>query len=114
MQTLLGSDCSENETLQPAPWASELSPIMGLASESEATAGQMALVLTSHQVIQVRSLSKSLSEWRQVVQEETCAEASHDACVQALFPSKSLLGSRAGGLWLGFWAQPGAPLLRLP
>ena len=30
MQTLLGSECDDNETLQPAPWASKIAMPLGL------------------------------------------------------------------------------------
>lgn len=70
VHSLLGAECSENETLQPAPWASKISTPLGLAAESEATAGQTAMLLTAHQVIQVS-------------EEEGCAESSRDSCLKA-------------------------------
>jgi len=70
VQTLLGSECDDNETLQPAPWASKIAMPLGIAAESEGTAGQTALLLTQHQVIQV-------------THEDSCAESSREACVKA-------------------------------
>lgn len=73
VKTLLGRsdlECSVNETLAPAPWASKISAARGVATESEGTAGQTALLLTGQQVIQV-------------TQDDTCAEISRETCVKA-------------------------------
>ncbi|CAJ1416742.1 unnamed protein product [Effrenium voratum] len=73
VSTLLGTpgDCAEgNETLQPAFWASKITAPLGLAAESEATAGHTSLLLTAKQVIVTQ-------------EEDACAESSRAECAAA-------------------------------
>lgn len=74
VRTLLGSPlvaCSGagNETLEPVPWASRLSDVVGLAGAADGTAAGAALAVTRAQVVRMAE-----------VREDVCADLHHEDC----------------------------------